>query len=169
MQRRILGIDRGSIPELLYLLGRVYLEAAKEEADGERSVALMDKASTHFIAAYKLRKHHPQTLYFLAQTLDTESTPSKSVVNAANAAAVLAPAVFQYAFYAALVNVRAGDRPMAIRVLQPFASNPHDTSMATRVVDMIDAIREEKGVGDVMRAMNVPRAEFESNSDSDSE
>lgn len=152
-------------PELLYLLGRIYLNAYKDETDEEQSAMLLDKASTHFIAAYKLRKHHPQTLYFLAQALDDGSKPSKSVVNAANAAAVLAPAVFQYAFYAALINVRAGDRAMAIRVLQPFASNPHDTSNAARVVDMIDAIREDKSVGDIVRAMNVPRAEFDSESE----
>jgi hypothetical protein len=138
---------------LLYLLGRIYLRASNEEEDEKKREALLDKASTHFIAAYKLRKHHPPTLYFLSRTLDTESEPSKSVVNAANAAAVLAPAVFQYAFHAAVINLRADDRAMAIRVLQPYASNPHNTSMAARVTAMIEAIREDKDMEEIMKTM----------------
>lgn len=156
-------------PELLYLLGRIYLDAANEEEDGEQREILLDKASTHFIAAYKLRKHHPPTLYFLSRALDIGSEPSKSVVNAANAAAVLAPAVFQYAFHAALINVRADDRQMAIRVLQPFASDPHNTAMAARVVAMIEAIRDEKSMNEIMQTMAGEDEDADADSDSDSD
>ncbi len=156
-------------PELLYLLGRIYLHAANEEEDEEKSEMLLDKASTHFIAAYKLRKHHPPTLYFLSRTLDSGSEPSKSVVNAANAAAVLAPAVFQYAFHAALINVRADDRQMAIRVLQPFASDPHNTSMAARVVAMIEAIRDDKDMSEIMQTMAGEEEDEDADADADSD
>lgn len=135
-------------PELFYLLGRSYYEAAQRDA--EHREELMSKAAERFISAYKLRKLHPPTLYFLSLALDNDAAPSRSVINAANGAAVLAPSVFSYAIKAAMVDLRSGDREMAIRVMQPFASDPHNPAYAARIAAMIEAIRRDKSIEEIM-------------------
>jgi hypothetical protein len=134
--------------ELLYLLGRSYYEAAQR--DTEQREVLMSNAAERFVAAYKLRKLHPPTLYFLSLALDNDAAPSRSVINAANGAAVLAPSVFPYAIRAATINLRSDDRAMASRVMQPFASDPHNAAYAARVTAMIEAIRQDKGIDEIM-------------------
>jgi hypothetical protein len=85
-------------------------------------------------------KGNAPNLYYLSISMDTDGIPSKSVVNAGTAAATLAPSVPEYALHAALVNLRAGDKNTAIRVLQPFANNPHDLEYAAKVAALINEL-----------------------------
>lgn len=124
-----------------YLLGRSYFQGADQHT--AEHLALRNKASEQFLKAYALDKTDPANLYFLSKSLDTDEAPSKAVVNAGTAAAVLAPTVAEYAFHAALVNLRAGDRATAIRVLQPMASNPHKLDYAAQISALVDALRGE--------------------------
>jgi hypothetical protein len=125
--------------DVTYLLGRSYYEEAKQAGDQQQH--WKNKASEQFLKAYQLDKTHAPNLYFLSKSLDTGGVPSKSVVNAATAAAILVPSVREYALHGALVNLRSGDRDTAIRVLQPFASNPHELDNATQVAALINSIR----------------------------
>lgn len=154
-------------PELLYLLGRSYLDA--DAGEGEDRDALRKKAAEKFLASYKLRKLHPPTLYHLSVALDDGPEPSRSAINAANGAAVLAPSVFKYAFHATMINLRAGNRDMAVRVIQPFASDPHNASLAASVTAMIEAIRQDKSIEDVVRAMDRLSSDAPDSDESDSE
>ncbi|MDF3021649.1 MAG: hypothetical protein K0Q92_2952, partial [Steroidobacteraceae bacterium] len=82
--------------------------------------------------------------------LDEDDTPSKSVVNAGTAAATLAPSVPEYALHAALVNLRAGDKNTAIRVLQPFANNPHDLEYAAKVAALINDLGKTEDMSEAL-------------------
>lgn len=141
--------------DVAYLLGRSYFGEAQRNP--EQRVALMAKASAQFLKAYQIDKRYPPNLYFLSKSLDTEETPAKSVINAGTAAALLAPSVAEYAFHAAAVNLRSGDRETAVRVMQPFANNPHDTAQATRISEVINAIQGGKDLPELMAMM--PSAE----------
>lgn len=136
-----------------YVLGRSYYEEALKGSD-ERD-ALMNQAVQYFVKAYRLNKLDAPTLYYLSRTLaDDEPTPSKSIINASTGAALLAPGVSDYAINAAVVNLRAGDRETATRIMKPFASDPHNPVYAARVVAMIEAIEANKGLAEVMAALN---------------
>jgi hypothetical protein len=125
--------------DVAYLLGRSYLDEARD--DTEEHIVLRNKAGEQFLKAYALDKLDAANLYFLSRSLDSGGVPTKGVVNAATAAAVLAPSVSAYAINAAMINLRAGDRPTAMRVLQPFANHPHRLRFAAQVSALIDAIR----------------------------
>lgn len=129
--------------DVAYLLGRSYLDEVKDQKTEEQLV-LRNKASEQFLKAYALDKTSAPNLYFLSKSLDTNGTPSKAVLNASTAAAVMAPSVPQYAVYAAMVSLRGGDRATAMRVLQPFANNPHDLDYGTKVVAIINSIRDNE-------------------------
>jgi hypothetical protein len=123
-----------------YLLGRsYYLDAIGDTAE---HIDNRSKASTQFLEAYKLDKGHAPNLYYLSVSLDMGGVPSKSVVNAGTAAAMLAPSVPEYGLHAALVNLRAGDKNTAIRVLQPFANNPHKLEYAAQVAAVVNQLGE---------------------------
>lgn len=131
-----------------YLLGRSYLQdaiGASPEHIENRS-----KASAQFLEAYMLDKGHAPNLYYLSISMDTDGTPSKSVVNAGTAAATLAPSVPEYAMHAALVNLRAGDKSAAIRVLQPFANNPHELDYAAQVAALISELGETEDMSEAI-------------------
>jgi hypothetical protein len=130
--------------DVAYLLGRSYHEEA-DRKPAER-VQLLNMASEQFLKAYRLDKTHAPNLYFLSKSLDSDETPAKSVVNAGTAAAILAPTVAEYAVHAALVNLRTGDREMAIRVMQPFANNPHKLEYAAKLAAVIDSIRQNEEI-----------------------
>lgn len=137
--------------DTFYLLGRTYYEAAMDNP--EQREVLMKKASREFATAYTLNKSNAPNLHFLARSLDDSGDePSQSMINAANAAAVFGPSVHEYAINAAVVNLRAEDREAAIRVLRPFASDPHNPTQAARAAAMIAAIREHKDIAAVMAA-----------------
>jgi predicted Zn-dependent protease len=135
-----------------YLLGRSYYQ----DADGKSAEHIdnRSKASTHFLEAYKLDKGHAPNLYYLSVSLDmgldSDDTPSKSVVNAGTGAATLAPSVPEYALHAALVNLRAGDKNTAIRALQPFANNPHKLEYAAQVAALINELGETEALSDAI-------------------
>jgi tetratricopeptide (TPR) repeat protein len=131
-----------------YLLGRSYFQ----DADGETAAHIdnRNKASEHFLEAYKLDKGHAPNLYYLSLSMDMGGTPSKSVVNAATAAATFAPSVAEYALHAALVNLRAGDKNTAIRTLQPFANNPHNLEYAEQVAALINELGETEVMSDAI-------------------
>jgi predicted Zn-dependent protease len=131
-----------------YLLGRSYFQDAKGEA--AEHIESRAKAMTHFLEAYKLDKGHAPNLYYLSISTDTGDTPSKSTVNAATAAATLAPSVPEYALHAALVNLRAGDKTTAIRVLQPFANNPHKLEYAAQVAALINELGETEDMAEAI-------------------
>ncbi len=141
--------------EAHYLLGRTYYDSAVKDKSSDP--AQMELASREFITAYKLDKLNAANLYFLARSLDAlpgGGPPSKSIFNAAVGAATLAPGVGEYAFYAAYVSLRSGNREQAVRSLLPFASDPHNPGQAARVAAMIAAIKSGKSVSEVMNAGN---------------
>jgi hypothetical protein len=139
--------------DALYVLGRSYYEEALK--GGDEKEALMKQAMQQFAGAYRLNKLHPPTLYYLSRTLpDDSSTPSKSVLNAATGAALLAPGVSDYAINAAVMNLRADDRQTAVRIMKPFASDPHNPVYAARVAAMIEAIEANKELAEVIAALN---------------
>jgi hypothetical protein len=157
-----LAASEASSFDVAYLLGRSYFDETKLET--EEQVILRNKASEQFLKAYALNKTDAANLYFLSRSLDTETAPSKSVVNAGTAAAVLAPSVADYAMHAALVNLRGGDRATAMRVLQPFANHPHKLEYAAKVSALIDSIRENEEAAAViakLQAIGLPEKEGE--------
>ena len=129
--------------DVAYLLGRTYYDEAKQGTE-EQQLVLRNQASDQFLKAYALDKTDAANLYFLSKSLDAEGVPSKAVVNAGTAAALLSPSVPEYAVHAALISLRAGDRATAMRVLQPFASNPHQLDYAAQVSALIGALRENE-------------------------
>lgn len=131
-----------------YLLGRSYFQDAN--GDSAEHIDNRNKASEHFLEAYKLDKGHAANLYYLSLSMDTGGTPSKSVVNAGTAAATFAPSVPEYALHAALVNLRAGDKNTAIRALQPFANNPHKLEYAAKVAALINDLRETEVISEAI-------------------
>ena len=145
-----------------YLLGRSYYQ----DADGQSAEHIDNrtKASTQFLEAYKLDKGHAPNLYYLSISMDTGETPSKSVVNAGTAAAMLAPSVPEYALHAALVNLRAGDKHTAIRALQPFANNPHELEYAAQVAALINELGKTEDMSEAvskLEKLGLPRKEKE--------
>jgi hypothetical protein len=137
--------------DVAYLLGRSNYEPEKPQT--EEQVLARNKASEQFLKAYALDRTNASNLYFLSKSLDTGDTPSKAVVNAGTAAAVLAPAVAEYASHAARVNLRGGDRATAARVLQPFANNPHQLENAAQVSVVINAIRDNEDTAAVLKKL----------------
>jgi hypothetical protein len=136
-----------------YVLGRSYYQEALKGGD-ERG-ALMSAARQYFAQAYRLNKLDAPTLYYLSRTLtDDGATPSQSIVNASTGAALLAPGVSDYAINAAVMNMRAGNRQTAVRIMQPFASDPHNPKYAARVASMIEAIEAGKTLAEVIEALN---------------
>ena len=149
--------------DVAYLLGRIYYDEAKQGTE-EQQLVLRNQASEQFLKAYALDKTNAPNLYFLSMSLDNEGAPSKAVVNAGTAAAVLAPSVAEYAVHAALVNLRNGNRATAIRVLQPFANNPHKLDYAAQVSALINAIRENEDITEMiarLEKLGVPPKEKE--------
>jgi hypothetical protein len=134
--------------DVAYLLGRSYYDEAK--LDTEEHLVLRNKATDQFLKAYSLDKMNAANLYFLSKSLDTDAAPSKAVVNAGLAAAVLAPRVPEYTLHAALISLRGGDRVTAMRVLQSFANNPHKLDYAAQVSALINAIRDDEEIASVI-------------------
>jgi hypothetical protein len=58
--------------------------------------------------------------------------------------------VAEYALHAALVNLRAGDKNTAIRVLQPFANNPHKLEYAAQVAALINELGETEAMSEAI-------------------
>jgi len=145
---RMAGEGEGSF-ELHYLLGRALYASARKDAGQKQT--FMSQAASEFLAAYPLDKLNAANLYFLSRSLDDGAgAPSRDVVNAAFSAAVLAPTVGEYAFHAAFISSRAGEREKAIRALQPFASDPHNPKTVAAVATMIAQLKEGKTIrGDV--------------------
>lgn len=54
------------------------------------------------------------------------------------------------------MDLRADDRATAIRVLQPFASNPHDIDGSRRIADFIDGLRQNKTAAELWVAFTAP-------------
>jgi hypothetical protein len=154
--------------DVAYLLGRsYYLEAGQDTAE---QLNMRNKASEQFLKAYALNKTHAPNLYFLSKSLDSGGVPSKSVVNAGTAAAVLAPSVPEYAVHAGLINLRSGDRATAMRVLQPFANNPHKLDYAAQVSALIESIRANEDLAALitrLETLGLPPKESEKDKEKD--
>ncbi|HEY5809646.1 MAG TPA: DUF1570 domain-containing protein [Povalibacter sp.] len=148
----ILAATDGATFDVFYLLGRSYENAAQRNAEERDNFT--NKASAEFLTAYKMDKLNAPNLYFLSRTLDDGGTPNKGVLNASMGAAVLAPSVHAYAINAAVVSLRADNPDAAIRVMQPFASDPHNPTSAARVTAMITAIRDKKELAEVMSTLS---------------
>lgn len=142
--------------EVFYLLGRSYYDQAARNAEQHQS--WMAQASQAFLTAYRLNKLDAPNLYFLSKSLDdgAAETISKAVINAANAAAIFAPGIQTYAMNAAFIDLRAEDRATAIRVLRPFASNPHDVEGSRRIADFIEGLRQNKTAAQLWAAFTAP-------------
>jgi hypothetical protein len=138
--------------DLHYLLGRTFYAAATKET--ERAQSRMSDAAGEFLTAYKLDRLDAPNLYFLSRSLDSgQVSPTKGVINASSAATSLAPSIREYAVYAAIVSLRAGNPEKAISALQPFACDPHDPKGAAGFTAAITAIKDGKALPEIIAAM----------------
>jgi hypothetical protein len=139
--------------EANYLMGRVYQKMAQTANEQERN-DLIEASQGFFIAAYENNRLSAPNLYYLARSYENRPDfPDANVLNAATGAHVLAPAVKEYAIFAAQVNLAKGNRSEAITLLTPFVGNPHDRKSAERFQKAIDAIKDGKSAKDVMQAL----------------
>jgi len=142
--------------EAHYLLGRAWGRRA-EALDGDAQREARDQERGQLLKAYRLRKDHAPTLYFLALALERNSGFNQNVLNAARAARLFAPAVPDYALLAVSLELQGGDRDRAALALGPLASNPHDTGAATRARLAVEAIRAGKSAAEVFKLMAPPK------------
>ncbi|MFZ5551257.1 MAG: hypothetical protein ACOZJX_21355 [Pseudomonadota bacterium] len=138
--------------EAHYLMGRA-LTRQSEKLSGDERQAALERARTHLIKAYRLKKDEAPTLYFLALALGAKGV-DQNMLNAARAARLLAPSVPEYALLEARVDLEVGDREQAIRALVPLATNAHSPEQAARARQAIEAIRAGKGADEVMTTIN---------------
>lgn len=138
--------------EAHYLMGRALTRHAEKLSGDERQTAL-ERARTHLIKAYRLKKDEAPTLYFLALALGAKGV-DQNVLNAARAARLLAPSVPEYALLEVRADLEVGDREQAIRALVPLATNAHSPERAARARQAIEAIRAGKSADEVMMTIN---------------
>jgi hypothetical protein len=138
--------------EAHYLMGRALTRQAEKLSGDERQAAL-DRARSHLIKAYRLKKDEAPTLYHLALALGAKGV-DQNMLNAARGARLLAPSVPEYALLESRIDLEVGDREQAIRALVPLATNAHAPERATRARQAIEAIRAGKSANEVASTMN---------------
>jgi hypothetical protein len=137
-----------------YLMGRVRF-AQSERAEGAAKSERMDEARAFFIAAYRANKLDAANLYYLARSFSNKPNfPDTNVLNAADSAHYLAPAVWDYAFFDFMVNLRSNRRDKAAAVLAPMGNDPHNPAQAARVQKALEAIKAGKETGEVLKLLS---------------
>jgi hypothetical protein len=137
-----------------YLMGRVRTAQA-ERAEGAEKSKRTDEARAFFIAAYRANKLDAPNLYYLARSFNNKPDyPDMNVLNAADSAHYLAPAVWEYAFFDFWVNLRNNRRDKAAAVLAPLGNDPHNPAQAARVQKALEAIKAGKDTNEVMKLLS---------------
>ena len=137
-----------------YLMGRVRTAQA-EKAEGAAKSRLTDEARAFFIAAYRVNKLDAPNLYYLARSFNNKPDyPDMNVLNAADSAHYLAPAVWEYAFFDFWVNLRNNRRDKAAAALAPLGNDPHNPAQAARVQKALEAIKAGKETNEVMKLLS---------------
>jgi hypothetical protein len=137
-----------------YLMGRVRF-AQSERAEGAAKSDRMDEARAFFIAAYRANKLDAANLYYLARSFSNKPNfPDTNVLNAADSAHYLAPAVWDYAFFDFMVNLRSNRRDKAAAVLAPMGNDPHNPAQAARVQKALEAIKAGKETSEVLKLLS---------------
>jgi hypothetical protein len=137
-----------------YLMGRVRF-AQSERAEGAAKSERMDQARAFFIAAYRANKLDAANLYYLARSFSNKPDfPDVNVLNAADSAHYLAPAVWEYALFDVSVNLLGNRRDKAAAVLAPMGNDPHNPAQAARVQKALDAIKAGKGTSEVIKLLS---------------
>ena len=140
--------------EANYLMGRVRYAQA-ERAEGAAKSERMDQARAFFITAYRIKKLDAANLYYLARSFGNKPDyPDANVLNAADSAHYLAPAVWEYAFYDFSVNLRNNRREKAAAALAPLGNDPHNRAQAARVQKALEAIKAGKDTHEVMQSLS---------------
>lgn len=136
-----------------YLLGRVRLAQAGK-ATGDAKSDLTDQARALFMTAYRANRLDAPNLYSLAKSFSNKPNfPDSNVLNAADAAHHLAPAVLEYAIFDAIVNLANHKAEKAAAVLTPFGSDPHNRDQAMRIQKAIEAIKAGSTTNEVMHLL----------------
>ena len=76
------------------------------------------------------------------------------MLNAADSAHYLAPAVWEYAFYDFSVNLRNNKRDKAYAALAPLGNDPHNPAQAARVQKALEALKAGKDSNEVMKQLS---------------
>jgi hypothetical protein len=140
--------------EANYLMGRVRYAQA-ERLDGAAKSERMDQARTFFITAYRAKKLDAPNLYYLARSFGNKPDyPDANVLNAADSAHYLAPAVWEYAFFDFWVNLHNNRRDKAAAVLAPLGNDPHNPGQAARVQKALEAIKGGKETNEVIKLLS---------------
>ncbi|MBW8898321.1 MAG: hypothetical protein JF619_09465, partial [Massilia sp.] len=140
--------------EVNYLMGRVRFAQA-ERAEGAAKSERMDQARAFFMAAYRANKLDAANLYYLARSFSNKPNyPDANVLNAADSAHYLAPAVWDYAFFDFWVNLRNNRRDKAAAALVALGNDPHNRAQAERAQKAIEAIKAGKDTNEVMKLLS---------------
>ena len=107
------------------------------------------------MAAYRANKLDAPNLYYLARSFNNKPNyPDANVLNAADSAHHLAPAVLEYAFFDVYVNLSMGKMEKAAAVLAPLGNAPHNLALAKRVRQAIEAIKAGKNSSEVLKLLS---------------
>jgi hypothetical protein len=137
-----------------YLMGRVRF-AQSERGEGAAKSERMDQARAFFIAAYRANKLDAPNLYYLARSFGNKPNyPDANVLNAADSAHYLAPAVWDYAFFDFLVNLLANRRDKAAAALAPLGNDPHNPAQAARVQKALEATKAGMDTNQVLKLLS---------------
>jgi hypothetical protein len=129
--------------------------AQAERAEGAEKSKRTDEARAFFIAAYRANKLDAPNMYYLARSFNNKPDyPDMNVLNAADSAHYLAPAVWEYAFFDFWVNLRNNRRDKAAAVLAPLGNDPHNPAQAARVQKALEAIKAGKETNEVMKLLS---------------
>ena len=137
-----------------YLLGRIRMAQA-ENNNGAAKSELTDQARAFFMTAYRANKLDAPNLYYLARSFNNKPNfPDTNVLNAADSAHRLAPAVMEYAIFDVFINLAQNRLEKAAAVLMPFGNDPHNQEQAMRVKKAIEAIKTGKNSDEVMKLLS---------------
>lgn len=150
--------------EGFYRLGQIWFLMSRQKvfAAGETYETQMRKAREAFGKSYKLDPLNASNLNYLARAgKEGPDYPDDNTVNAAYQAHVLAPAVRDYAVFAAVLMIRKDRMAEARAILLPLANNPHGGASTERLVAVVEAIDAGKSKTEVMAVLSAgaPKAE----------
>lgn len=131
--------------ELMYLRGRLHLEAAENGDDWEGESR---QAQSWFTRAHRINPNHFQTLYRYAQSLrQGPQATSENTANVMRLAQQLAPQVVEIRMNAAALLIARNDIDTAEALLRPVMSDPHNESLATAARELIREARARGSEG----------------------
>lgn len=132
--------------ELMYLRGRLHLEAAEDAPDPDSERLL---ARQWFVRAHRADPDHFQTLYRYFEAV--RSGPEAMSENTANLiilAHELAPQVSEIRLAAAALMLQRGDTARVVSLLSPISADPHSPQAASAARQMIARALRRSGEGE---------------------